>query len=709
MKAPLAGVLLLAMIPLSQSEAFAAAGESVGNRQIKAELSASQVGRFEKIEFTFPIKAVGENPYDPADIDFRVELTAPSGRKLWIPAFCYQAFDRGATERRQGPELLYPVGPLVWKARFAPAEIGAYRGVAVLNDRAGTVRSEAFQFQSAASTNHGYLRVSQKDRRYLEFDDGAPFFAIGQNVAFIKDTRAQSEMLQKFGANGGNFARVWACAEDWGLAIEARKSAWGRSWDWNPPFAIAPDATGFHANKLCLKLSGEAGAAITMNPCYPVTLRPQTAHTFSGALRAGDNVGISFDLGGPQTINGKRQWTPFKITFTNQNQGALPNLAFRLTAKGTAWLRDLSLKESADGPELLWEADPNRPPLGVYNQVDCDMLDRIVAAAEQSGVHLQIVFLTRDHYMSSLSQNGGRKYETATDYAQRLARYCAARWGYSTHVAAWEYFNEMDPGLPTEEFYTRLARHFDVVDVNRHLRVNSTWHSPSKDYAHPDLDVANMHHYLRPPSGEIWKDEVASILAQEKLNQARLKDKPLFFAEFGITDANWQRAPELTNDKEFVHLHNALWLTTARGFGSTVCHWYWDDIEKRNLYPIYQPLARFVADIPFTSGKLAPTSATADQDLRVFGQQSDSFAYLWLWNPQATWWRIAMENQSPAPTKGAKATIPNLSPGQYQMQWCDTRTGKIVSETRVRVEKQPVVLEVPEFSRDVAVKLVRQP
>jgi hypothetical protein len=674
-------------------------------RRLAITLSTSEAVQFEKLEFTFPIAAVAENPYNPAEVDFRVELTSPSGKSIGIPAFYYQPFE----PLDNHPNGFCPAGPPVWKARFAPREIGSYQGVAVMRDRAGLARSQGFRFETKAGVQKGFLRVSAMDRRYLEFEDATPFFAIGQNVAFIKNVTEQAEMIRQLGAHGGNFARVWACAEDWGLAIEARKSAWGRSWDWKPPFTVMPDGDANQTNQLCMKISGEAGAGITMNPCAPVGLRAQTAYTFSGALRSTENTGVTFVLGGTQTFTAQPQWTPFKLVFTNQNTTVLPKLDVRLTAKGNAWLRDLSLKEAGGGPELLEEADPNRPALGVYNQRDCHELDCILETAEQSGVYLQIVLLTRNLYMSQLSQSSSQAYAAATDYAKRMTRYAAARWGYSTHIVAWEYFNEMDPGMPTEAFYTDLARHLDTVDVNRHLRVTSTWHSPSKDYAHPDLDLANQHHYLRPPSGEIWKDEVASILAQWKLNQARLQNKPLFFAEFGITDANWQRAPQLTNDKEFVHLHNALWLTTALGYGSTTCHWYWDDIHRRNLYPLYQPLARFVADIPFNSGKLTPTKATCSHGVRVFGQQSDAFTYLWLWNPQTTWWKIAMDQQEPAAITGAKISVPGLKPGNYTVQWWDTRKGEVLANIPAKPQNGNLLLEPPAFARDLAVKVQAAP
>ena len=66
--------------------------------------------------------------------------------------------------------------------------------------------------------NAGYLRVSPRDPRYLETDDGRPYIPIGLNMIyppFVKDGDAQARLaaldgwLTKLSSNGGNYIRVW--------------------------------------------------------------------------------------------------------------------------------------------------------------------------------------------------------------------------------------------------------------------------------------------------------------------------------------------------------------------------------------------------------------------------------------------------------------------------------------------------------------------
>ena len=109
---------------------------------------------------------------------------------------------------------------------------------------------------------------------------------------------------------------------------------------------------------------------------------------------------------------------------------------------------------------------------GYYNPVDCALLDHIVEAAEQTGIYLQLCLITRDAYMGDLKDEQSAAYQQATVDAQNLLRYAVARWGYSTHVVTWEYFNENDPGLPMERFYREVGDYLQQVDRVRSLAVD---------------------------------------------------------------------------------------------------------------------------------------------------------------------------------------------------------------------------------------------
>jgi len=66
------------------------------------------------------------------------------------------------------------------------------------------------------------VRVSQRDRRYLELSDGRPYVPIGLNMIqppWKGDADARlagmTQWMEKLSANGGNYIRVWLSADFW--------------------------------------------------------------------------------------------------------------------------------------------------------------------------------------------------------------------------------------------------------------------------------------------------------------------------------------------------------------------------------------------------------------------------------------------------------------------------------------------------------------
>lgn len=160
----------------------------------------SSIPRYETLEFTLP----GDMPTDPYDPETTpiVRFTAPEGETLQVPAFWYQDFTRDLVAR----------GSPHWRVRFTPTQVGEW-----------TVSSadEARSFNVTPSQAHGFLRVDANNARYLAYDDGTPFFAIGLNLGWAsskEQTLADYERwLDALAAEDANTVRVWMAAWSFGL------------------------------------------------------------------------------------------------------------------------------------------------------------------------------------------------------------------------------------------------------------------------------------------------------------------------------------------------------------------------------------------------------------------------------------------------------------------------------------------------------------
>lgn len=696
---------------------------NAAQRQVSFHLvsTSESVEKFAKIEFQ--LEGVASEELGRVS-DFEAEITLPSGRTVRVPGFLYQPFER-RTFRGQGArtDWLYPRGQPVWLVRFSPWETGRHqvRGLVRRSD-GSVVSTPPAEFVCTPSQRRGFLRRSEKDSRFFATADGQAFFAVGQNLAFIGGSQyftlaKVEETLPLLAAHGVNYLRVWTCCEDWALCIEGRKSAWTRTWHWKLPAEEMPPGDGYQPGRRCVVLAGKAETSLRVDPSWPVALLPETNYRFSGKVRVSPGTEVVCVIAdrSPQVISRQEsadKWTDFQIDFlTGPRQFWLGTVVFRLTLPGKAWFDALSLREVREdgtlGPELLWEADVNRPARGWYNPVDCVLLDYLVEAAAAHGVYLQLCMLTRDLYMDALSDPQSAEYEQAIADAKRFFRYAIARWGYSPAVGAWEYWNEMDPGKPTERFYEELGRFFEEHDPYRHLRTTSTWHPSPRDMRHPRLDIADVHYYLRPTERHL-RDEVEAVLDRAKFLREHASSKPALLAEFGLATEKWGLADDMKADRQAIHFHNALWASALSGLSGTAMFWWWEQLDQLGAYRHYGPVARFVADIPWESGTLVPfDGVSADQSVRIVGLRTENTAWCWLINRRATWVGSLSRGEKLTPAPAGEFVLPGLRRQAYRLEGVDTREGRPVELPGLVAEPAPEGLRIkyPAIERDVALRV----
>lgn len=682
---------------------------------------ASRVPRFTRLEVRIEGAPPPANEQQPGPDGPELVIRTPSGHSVVVPAFWFQPF-----ERRNFPgqgarsDWLYPSGQPYWLARFCPWELGTYEAFARQRGQDGKVTtSERVSFDCVPSDRRGFLRRSQADQRFFETSDGRPFFAIGQNLAFVGGSQyfnfsKLEETLPRLAAEGVNYLRVWTCCEDWALCIEGRKSAWTRTWHWKLPVEELRDGDSAAPGRKYVVLSGQAGQELAVEPSWPVAVRPQTAYLFSGRIRGQPGTIVTVDvptLGPRQILDGSKgnEWVEFQLPFkTAPGQFWLGRIVFRLQTPGKAWLNALSLKEMLAGDrlgtELLWEADVNRPLRGFYNPTDCALLDELITLAEKHGIYLQLCMLTRDLYMWALKNPQSREYEQAVDDAKRFFRYALARWGSSPAVAAWEYWNEMDPNLPTDRFYEELGKFFEENDPYAHLRTTSTWHPSPRDMRHPRLDIADMHFYLRHGEKRL-RDEVEAVLDRARLLRENAPGKPALLAEFGLATEQWGLSAQMKADREAVHFHNALWASALSGLSGTAMFWWWEELDRLQAYRHYGPLSRFVATIPWQSGELIPFDhKVADGAVRIVGLRTNRSAWCWVINRQATWVGGLLEGRQPTTIRAIQIVIPGLQAGGYQIRWFDTWRGSWLdpSGEKAQATTEGLHLTLRDFDRDLA-------
>jgi hypothetical protein len=461
----------------------------------------TSIGRYEKFELTVELSATYENPFDPEQIDLTAEFVSPQGKRVRVAGFFYQAYrNRHADDDTQRP-LLDAIGSPQWKIRFAPTAVGEYQYTVRLENRMGQQRETVGwgpgRFTCTASAHHGFLRVSPVNRRYFQFDDGTPFFAVGQN---LQNDWIYYSHYRPLAAAGCNAVRVWTfCHWTW------------LEWMFKPGIRWAKSGDFLHSN---------AGLG---------RYNQRIAWIADQQLQRSERDGLHlmFCLG---NATGGGELSPDKGDGFGSWSGNPYNVA------NGGFLTD---------PQQFW-TDPRARKL----------------------------------------------------YRQRL-RYLIARYGYSTGLWAWEFWNELGDARPDViAWHREMTDYVHATDPNRHLVTTSTWQSAdrfSAVWSQAGLDFSQSHCYGSAPT-------VARVTAQVLHAHPTL---PHIVGEgggpqSGIDPRHGQTKPLV--DPENVEFHNCLWAGALSGAAGATLPWWWRDrVEPQNLFYHYTAVARFVAGEPWAT------------------------------------------------------------------------------------------------------------
>jgi hypothetical protein len=191
-------------------------GDGVHVLAVAAAQSPRVWERFESVGYVWPTDG---NAFDPAVVSVVGELEGPQGQHLELPGFPFRDFDRTLVG---GFEKLAPHDWTYWKVRATPTAPGTWRWRWHVSMPAGETASpwQSIEVAPAAPGHHGFLRVSPEDARYLRFDDGAPYFAIGENLSWYdgRGTFAYDDWFAKLAAQGVTFVRLWM--PSWAFGLE---------------------------------------------------------------------------------------------------------------------------------------------------------------------------------------------------------------------------------------------------------------------------------------------------------------------------------------------------------------------------------------------------------------------------------------------------------------------------------------------------------
>ncbi len=148
---------------------------------VKHTQNSSVVPLYEVFEIAFQHESRYENPF--FDVTVAVMLTSPSSKQIHIGGFHYQ--------------------PGLWKARFAPGELGRWTYRFVFKNARGQTASGdgTFTCIKGRKPNPGFLRRHPENPYRFVFDDGTSYFPIGVQDCW-GDNNHNGSVLDVFSMEG---------------------------------------------------------------------------------------------------------------------------------------------------------------------------------------------------------------------------------------------------------------------------------------------------------------------------------------------------------------------------------------------------------------------------------------------------------------------------------------------------------------------------
>lgn len=204
--------LLLSLFLFACNTSLAVSAEGLG----RVHVLTPSVRQYEKVVISLIPDRQPDNPFNPKEVSLEALITLPSGNKVKVPGFWFQQYQRTTKNpEAQGNdrvEILEKVGQPEWRVHFSSGQLGRHRLVLELQDRSGLHRSEEQNFDITAGPGAGLVRVSPRNRQYLEYESGQPFFPIGLNLCMYQNkegTYYYDRILEKLRAAGANYVRLW--------------------------------------------------------------------------------------------------------------------------------------------------------------------------------------------------------------------------------------------------------------------------------------------------------------------------------------------------------------------------------------------------------------------------------------------------------------------------------------------------------------------
>ncbi|MCM8805511.1 MAG: DUF5060 domain-containing protein [Candidatus Omnitrophica bacterium] len=357
--------------------------------------------------------------------------------------------------------------------------------------------------------------------------------------------------------------------------------------------------------------------------------------------------------------------------------------------------------------------------IGRYSLENSWKLDYVLDIARENGIYIVLTLINHGQFSIRPDAewwdnpyniiNGGflnspdeffYSREAEKFFLKRL-RYIVARWGYSTQIAFWELWNEVDLTGYYDSQNVRLW-HEHIIPL---LREIDPWKHPVTSHicrpqADPMVWIAKG---LETLVSNAYSSTVVDTM-REYYFKRKPFNKPMQIHEFGVG----RNGKELENN-----LHAGIWTSSLSPMLGTALFWWWPFIDKKDLYFHYRALARFLDGIDrrgknfqLSTARVVDSSGNKSLRAGVTGIQNTTSAYLWVYDSAI--FNSRNPEEKTEPITGAKIVVEFLEQGNYKIEFWDTYRGEKFLNFEKQFSEGDNEIQLPDFIKDIAIKIEKK-
>lgn len=276
-----------------------------------------------------------------------------------------------------------------------------------------------------------------------------------------------------------------------------------------------------------------------------------------------------------------------------------------------------------------------------FNPSAIKKMERMVNLSDSLGLYIMLTLGPGSHDAKNgrygvSSANFFIDAKAKEEYRNRL-RFIIARWGYSSAIGAWEFFNEIDNvqfrdknnPIPAEhivQWHQEMADYVKKTDPYKHLVTTSISHRDLKGLNSIDAIDFNQKH--------IYKNNRA--LPTTIVSYTKTYGKPYVIGEYGY-EYDWSKNFDDFADGMDSDFKRGLWYGLFSPTPILPLSWWWEYFDNRGTDK-YIANVRRIQDEMMQSGKGSFDSLRVKRTntaIEVFSVKCGADIFIYLYNPKA--------------------------------------------------------------------------